>query len=100
MTDPAQSLFCGNVELELDNLDQQEREEEEQDREEAARLDAQLAEKMQGAFDDLDIETDDDDEDDESVLCQLPPLTRENGKSTNRQSGQPNPANKVQQVPT
>ena len=82
MTDPAQSLFCGNVELELDNLDQQEREEEEQDREEAARLDAQLAEKMQGAFDDLDIETtDDDDDDDESVLCQLPPLSRENGKN-------------------
>ena len=72
MSDPAQSLFCGNVELELDNLDQQQREEEEQDREEAARLDAQLAEKMQGAFDDLDIETDDDDDDDESVLCQLP----------------------------
>ena len=84
MTDPAQSLFCGNVELELDNLDQQEREEEEQDREEAARLDAQLAEKMQGAFDDLDIETDDDDDDDdddESVLCQLPPLTRDHGKN-------------------
>ena len=83
MTDPAQSLFCGNVELELDNLDQQEREEEEQDREEAARLDAQLAEKMQGAFDDLDIETtdDDDDDEDESVLCQLPPVSRENGKN-------------------
>ena len=96
MSDPAQSLFCGNVQLELDNLDQQEREEEEQDREEAARLDAQLAEKMQGAFDDLDIETDDDDEDDESVLCQLPPLTRENGKLTCQAS----PTNNVQQVRT
>ena len=96
MSDPAQSLFCGNVELELDNLDQQQREEEEQDREEAARLDAQLAEKMQGAFDDLDIETDDDDEDDESVLCRLPPLNRENGKSTCLAS----PTNNVQQVRT
>ena len=99
MTDPAQSLFCGNVELELDNLNQQEREEEEQDREEAARLDAQLAEKMQGAFDDLDIETDDDDEDDESVLCQLPPLTRENGKSELTVC-LANPTNNVQQVTT
>ena len=68
MADPAQSLFQG-VELELDTGDQ-EREEEEEEREEAARLEANLAEKMQGAFDDLDIETDDDS--DESVLCQLP----------------------------
>ena len=79
MSDPAQSLFCGNVELELDNLDQQQREEEEQDREEAARLDAQLAEKMQGAFDDLDIETTDEEDEDESVLCQLP-ASREKGE--------------------
>ena len=64
MADPAQSLFCG-VELELDTGDQ-EREEEEDEREEAARLEANLAEKMQGAFDDLDIESDDDS--DESVL--------------------------------
>ena len=77
MTDPAQSLFCGNVELELDNLDQQQREEEEQDREEAARLDAQLAEKMQGAFDDLDIETTDDEEDEEDG-------TRNNGKNSKK----------------
>ena len=67
MADPAQSLFQG-VELELDTGDQEREEEEE--REEAARLEANLAEKMQGAFDDLDIETDDDS--DESVLCQLP----------------------------
>ena len=64
MADPAQSLFCG-VELQLDNGDQ-EREEEEDEREEAARLEANLAEKMQGAFDDLDIESDEDS--DESVL--------------------------------
>ena len=69
MADPAQSLFCG-VELELDTGDQ-EREEEEDEREEAARLEANLAEKMEGAFDDLDIESDDDDSD-ESILCQLP----------------------------
>ena len=68
MADPAQSLFQG-VELELDTGDQ-EREEAEEEREEAARLEANLAEKMQGAFDDLDIET--DDESDESVLCQIP----------------------------
>ena len=67
MADPAQSLFQG-VELELDTGDQEREEEEE--REEAARLEANLAEKMQGAFDDLNIETDDDS--DESVLCQLP----------------------------
>lgn len=69
MVDPAQSLFCG-VELQLDTVNQQEREEEEDEREEAARLEANLAEKMAGAFDDLDIESDDDS--DESVLCQLP----------------------------
>ena len=69
MADPAQSLFCG-VELQLDTVDQQEREQEEEEAEEAARLEANLAEKMQGAFDDLDIESDDDS--DESILCQLP----------------------------
>lgn len=69
MSDPAQSLFCG-VDLQLDTVDQQQREEEEDEREEAARLEANLAEKMQGAFDDLDIESDDDS--DESILCQLP----------------------------
>ena len=70
MADPAQSLFCG-VDLQLDTVDQQQREEEEEEREEAARLEANLAEKMQGAFDDLEIESDDDDSD-ESILCQLP----------------------------
>ena len=50
MADPAQSLFCG-VELQLDTVDQQEREQEEEEAEEAARLEANLAEKMQGAFD-------------------------------------------------
>ena len=74
MADPAQSLFCG-VELQLDNGDQ-EREEEEDEREEAARLEANLAEKMQGAFDDLDIESDEDS--DESVL--LPVSTGRTGK--------------------
>jgi len=69
MGDPAQSLFCG-VELQLDAVNQQEIEEEEDEREEAARLEANLAEKMAGAFDDLDIES--DEESDESVLCQLP----------------------------
>ena len=70
MSDPAQSLFCG-VELQLDTVNMQEREEEEDEAEEAARLEANLAEKMEGAFDDLDID-DEEDDSDESILCQLP----------------------------
>eukprot|EP00092_Neocalanus_flemingeri_P009846 GFUD01010610.1.p1 GENE.GFUD01010610.1~~GFUD01010610.1.p1 ORF type:complete len:1104 (+),score=472.03 GFUD01010610.1:138-3449(+) len=70
MSDPAQSLFCGGVELQLDTLDQQEREEEEEEREEAARLDAQLAQKLEGAFDDLDFD------DDDSSLCSPPGAIR------------------------
>jgi len=73
--DPAQSLFCGGAELQLDNLDQQQREEEAEEREEAARIDAQLAQKLEGAFDDLDFETDDDD----SSLCSPPGAVRHEG---------------------
>ena len=73
--DPAQSLFCGGADLQLDNLDQQQREEEAEEREEAARIDAQLAQKLEGAFDDLDFETDDDD----SSLCSPPGAVRHEG---------------------
>ena len=77
MSDPAQSLFCGGVELQLDTLDQQEREEEEEEREEAARLDAQLAQKLEGAFDDLDLD------DDDSSLCSPPGGIRNEGNFFN-----------------
>jgi len=73
MSDPAQSLFCGGADLQLDNLDQQQREEEEEEREEAARLDAQLAQKLEGAFDDLDFD------DDDSSLCSPPGAIRHDG---------------------
>ena len=79
MSDPAQSLFCGGVGLQLDNIDQQEREEEEEEREEAARLDAQLAQKLEGAFDDLDFD------DDDSSLCSPPAGIRHEGTRNNVQ---------------
>ena len=46
---------------------EQEREEEEEDREEARRIDAELAQRLEGAFDDLDF-----DDDDDSSLCSPP----------------------------
>ena len=48
-------------------MGQQEREEEEEDREEARRIDAELAQRLEGAFDDLDF-----DDDDDSSLCSPP----------------------------
>ena len=50
-----------------EQVGQQEREEEEEDREEARRIDAELAQKLEGAFDDLDF-----DDDDDSSLCSPP----------------------------
>ena len=48
-------------------MGEQEREEEEEDREEARRIDAELAQRLEGAFDDLDF-----DDDDDSSLCSPP----------------------------
>ena len=64
MDNPGVSLFTGGVSLQLNVVDQQEREEEEQEQEEQRRIEQELAEKMEGAFDDLDL----DDEDD-STMC-------------------------------
>ena len=50
-----------------EQVGQQEREEEEEDREEARRIDAELAQRLEGAFDDLDF-----DDDDDSSLCSPP----------------------------
>ena len=51
----------------VEQVGQQEREEEEEDREEARRIDAELAQRLEGAFDDLDF-----DDDDDSSLCSPP----------------------------
>ena len=48
-------------------MGEQEREEEEEDREEARRIDAELAQRLEGAFDDLEF-----DDDDDSSLCSPP----------------------------
>ena len=81
MDNPGLSLFNGGQSLQLDaviascydgdhedeQVGQQEREEEEEDREEARRIDAELAQRLEGAFDDLDF-----DDDDDSSLCSPP----------------------------
>ena len=58
-----------------EQVGQQEREEEEEDREEARRIDAELAQRLEGAFDDLDF-----DDDDDSSLCSPPGNVYEFGR--------------------
>ena len=66
MDNPGLSLFAGGVSLHIDT-GEQEREEEEEDREEARRIDEELKQKLEGAFDDLEF-----DDDDDSSLCSPP----------------------------
>ena len=66
MDNPGVSLFAGGVSLHIDT-GEQEREEEEEDREEARRIDEELKQKLEGAFDDLEF-----DDDDDSSLCSPP----------------------------
>ena len=66
MDNPGVSLFAGGVSLHI-GTGEQEREEEEEDREEARRIDEELKQKLEGAFDDLEF-----DDDDDSSLCSPP----------------------------
>merc|ERR1719481_18473 len=71
MDNPGLSLFNGGMSLQLDAVGEQQREEEEQDREEARRIDQELRHKLEGAFDDLEF-----DDDDDSSLCSPPGAPR------------------------
>jgi len=68
MDNPGVSLFNNGLSLQLNAVTEQEREEEEDEEEEGRRIEAELAEKLEGAFDDLDL-----DDGDDSSLYSPPP---------------------------
>lgn len=62
MDNPGLSLFNNGISLQFNAVNQQEREEEEDEAEEQKRIEREVAAKLDGAFDGLDLDLDDGDE--------------------------------------